>query len=65
MPRRKPKSRHGSTQPESERVAKAVLLRLTSDVIALLDELRASRSLHRSAYVARLVRSAAGIDPGE
>lgn len=55
------KTRHGATQPEDARAAKAVLLRLRPDVIAMLDELRGGRQ--RSAYVTRLVRMAAGIDP--
>lgn len=52
-----------SSQPEEERDAKQVLLRLLPADIALLDELRGGRQ--RSAYVTRLVRIAAGIDPGE
>ena len=63
MPRRKPKTRHGATQPEDERRAKAILLRLLPADVALLDDLRGGRQ--RSAYVTRLVRVAAGIDPGD
>jgi hypothetical protein len=55
------KTRHGATQPEDERKAKAVLLRLLPADVALLDEMRGGRQ--RSAYVTRLVRVAAGINP--
>lgn len=61
MAARKKKTRHGATQPEDERKAKAVLLRLLPADVALLDELRGGRQ--RSAYVTRLVRVAAGINP--
>lgn len=66
MPRRKPKqTRHGATQPEEERTAKAVLLRLPPEELERLDRLRLDRGMHRSAYVIRLVRAADGVDPGE
>jgi len=57
MPRRKPTpvaTRHGATQPENERKAKAVLLRLQPDVIEMIDDIRGT--MQRSAYVTRLVR---------
>lgn len=64
--KRKPKTRHGATQPEDERAAKAVLLRLRPDVIALLDEIRGT--MQRSAYVTSLIRRSeadrAGLDRG-
>lgn len=55
------RTRSGPTQPESEREAKQVLLRLLPDDIARLDTLRGSTQ--RSAYVARLLRVADGVNP--
>jgi len=59
-PKRKPKA-SGRNIAESERHTSRVTLRLPPDALALLDELRGTRQ--RSAYVTRLVRVAAGIDP--
>lgn len=52
----------GPTQPESQRARKALRLRLLPADRALLEELAAGSTL--SDYVTRLIRVAAGVDPG-
>ena len=61
MPRRKPtpaprKTRHGATQPEDEREAKQVKLRLLPGVTARLDAIAAARGQTRSETVAARAR---------
>lgn len=56
-------SHSGPTQPEEEREAQQVKLRLPPAELARLDRLRSDRGMQRSAYVIRLVRMADGIDP--
>lgn len=56
-------TRRKKTQPEATRTARAVLIRLTPAELAILDAGATDRGMTRSAYVARLARTGAGIDP--
>ena len=55
-----PTTRHGATQPESERRARLVALRLRPDTIVTLDGVAERWGLTRSATVERLATEAVG-----
>ncbi len=57
-----PKTRHGATQPEDERKAKAVLLRLLPATSRKLDTLAKRWDCSRSEAVATLIVNEAGPD---
>lgn len=57
MPRRKPKTRHGATQPEEEREAQQVKLRLAPNVARELRRRADASKMTMSAVVSALVMS--------
>lgn len=55
MPRRKPKTRHGASQPEEEREAQQVKLRLLPPVVRELRRRSEASKMTMSAVVSALV----------
>lgn len=58
MARRKPKTRHGATQPEGEREAQQVKLRLLPPVVRELRRRSEASAMTMSAVVSALVMAA-------
>lgn len=56
--KRKPKTRHGATQPEEARARKGVLVRLSTGELAEVDAYAAGQSLTRSDAIVHAVRRA-------
>lgn len=59
---REPKTRHGATQPEDERKAKGVFLRLRPSTKRQLDQFAKLRGVDRSAAIGLLLMAACACD---